>query len=173
MGDTALTGGVHSSSVIDLMRASWEDTFQGSGGDMNRRTFLKQNAALLIGSGFLANWGTRAQIKTYKQPGKPLLTEANLNRFFEETRSRGELSKHAHHARTDVSDFLHANFSLSPQQEATLAKLTPAQRNQLDEVLARAEQPGASVNFKFVANPKQCATHVNVVSGGVTKSVAL
>jgi hypothetical protein len=138
---------------------------------MDRRSFLKRNAALLIGGVFVANWGTRAQIRKYKQEGKPLLTEANLNRFFEAARSRGDLSKHARHVRTDVTDFLHANFSLSPQQETTLAHLTPAQRGQLDQLMSRAEEPGAAVNFKFVNNVHMCGTRVSVTSAGAIKTL--
>ena len=139
---------------------------------MDRRSFLKGEAAFLLGSLFVANWGTPAQIRQYKQAGKPLLTEANLNRFFEEARSRGDLSRHARQGRADVSGFLHANFSLSPQQETTLANLTLAQRAQLGELLSHAEEPGAALNFKFV-NSARCQTQVSVTSAGVAKTLVL
>lgn len=139
---------------------------------MDRRSFLKGEAAVLLGGLFVANWGTRAQIRQYKQAGKPLLTEANLNRFFESAKSRGDLVRHARHARTDVSDFLHSNFSLSSQQETTLAGMTPAQRVQLNELLSHAEEPGAGVNFKFLNNAHVCQTHVSVTSAGAAKTLA-
>lgn len=137
---------------------------------MDRRSFLKGKAAFLGGL-FVANWGTRAQIREYKQAGKPLLTEANLNRFFEAARSRGELGKHVQHARSDVSGFLHSNFSLSPQQETTLARLTPAQRTQLNELLSGAEGPGAALRFKFVNNARTCQTQVSVASVRGTRAL--
>ena len=129
---------------------------------MERNEFIKKalaGAAAL----FVANWGTLAEIRKYKDPEKPLLTEANLNRFFNnwDLRKRdGTLEL----AITDTSAFLEQNFSLSPQQQQTIRNMKPEDWTLIQSIITDAREDKGKLNFKFV-NPTrgECRTEVRLM----------
>jgi len=135
---------------------------------MDRRAFLKKNVTVFLGGAFLANWGTPTQIRAYYQPGKPLLTERNLNRLFADAEKHGGIARHTRHARSDLTDFLRANFSLSPQQTQAIANISAADRQRLNQLLTLAESGNGKVSFQFtgdVRNPRaNCGNVVQVLT---------
>jgi len=138
---------------------------------MDRRTFLETNLAAASAFGFLANWGTMAEIRAYKVQGKPLLTENNLNRFFAAANDRGSLSAIVQEANGNLPAFLDRYFSVSPEQKITIAGFTPERSSRVKEALTYAAVNRSIPNFKFVNIPRQtCAEVIGVQVGTTNRS---
>ena len=133
---------------------------------MKRNDFLKKALAGTAAL-FAVNWGTLAEIREYKHPDKPLLTEANLNRFFsnlELRRSDGSLEE----AMTDTKAFLDKNFSISPQQKLTIERMTVADWENIKSIVTDARDQKGLLQFKFEnVRRAECRTNMMLVKQNV------
>lgn len=120
---------------------------------MNRRQFAG-NLAALASAGFFANWGTAAEIRGYKSKDKPLLTEKNLNRLFEEAAAAGNLEELTKRAHGNVAEFLDSQFSLSPNQQKMVAEFKREDIAALNHVLLASAREKRAPQFAFGAGGK-------------------
>ncbi len=138
---------------------------------MDRRTFLETNLATASAFGFLDNWGTLDQIRAYKQPNKPLLTESNLTRLFSDAKTHGTLGALVLEANQNIPAFLEKHFSTSPEQKKTIAGFTPERTFRIKEALNYASANQASPAFRFVAIANCPAELIEIQIGRMTRSV--
>lgn len=148
---------------------------------IDRREFLAVAAAILApaatspGGGYVANWGTRRDIRAYAQRGKPLLTEKSLASFLMSARDTGELGTIIEQGRENLGKLLGSRFSLSPQQGETLAALDARSLESVWELLAGvAGDRSATLQVRF-DNPgisQECATVIRA-SGKVAGEVSV
>ena len=115
---------------------------------MDRKNFLR-NTAATVSALFAANWGSRAAIKAFKDPQKPLLTEKTLSFVLSKDGSRDRYPTKLNLAITDPKAFLEENFSLSPVQQKVIANFTGQDWDEIKGVLQTAKAQSAQLEFKF------------------------
>lgn len=130
---------------------------------MKRNQFIR-HALAGTAALFAANWGTLAQIREYKQQDKPLLTEANLNRFFDKCKAENNFLPFDEAAK-DTRGFLEKYFSISPEQKKTIARMNEENWKNIQSVIKDARNDKGLLNFKFVQSRGQgyCSTEIRLM----------
>ena len=103
---------------------------------------------------YAANWETMAQIREYKHPNKPLLTEANLNRFFGKCKDEKNLLPFEE-AINYTKVFLEKYFSISQEQKNTISRMNADNWENIQSIIKDAREDKRIVDFKF-ENPIVC-----------------
>ncbi len=117
---------------------------------MNRKNFIRRST-LVFSALFAANWGTRAAIRAFKDPQKPLLTEKTLTHVMSAEGSRDRFPAILDAAIADPKKALQDNFSISPAQQRVIDAVKEAEWKTISQIFTNAKNANGRLNFKFTA----------------------
>ncbi len=128
---------------------------------MNRKHFI-QNSTLVFSALFAANWGSRAAIRLFKDPQKPLLTEKTLSHLMSAEGSRDQYPIILNAAIADPKKTLLDNFSISPAQQRVIDAVKDSEWKTISEIFTNAKNANSRLAFNFnrVADQGGCEKFV-------------
>jgi hypothetical protein len=124
----------------------------------DRRVFLQRVAVGMTGLACFADTGVlRAAVTLSLREGKPVLTEAAINRMLADLRTRGpEAGRQAgKEAVADLKQFLRARFVVMPTQEAVLESLGAESRAELNAAMMQGMTPPNRLFVRIARTPSR------------------
>lgn len=119
-------------------------------GRLDRRAFLRRGLGMTAGVVGCLQLGLPAALAAARRGGKPVLTDASLNRLIARHRKAGDLDRLVRQAARDPLAFLEGHFTVTPAQRASYRALTSRDIQTLKRALGQVARGDAVPRMAFV-----------------------
>lgn len=119
---------------------------------LGRRRFLATCSVFVVG-GCFSGVNLRKVLAASQQSGKPILTDAEFNARLASLQGKPAFRSEIAAIKDNLFVYFDSRYSLTEEQQATIAGLPPEQELELNENLDRALQQHLAVKLQIRASP--------------------